>query len=126
LKLASLKLDTSHLSRDEEALSRCEIALEQKDKANLEGALEIMRPLWRQVGTRPNTDGLQPETAADVFLCTGILTGWIGSRSQIKNAQEAARNLITESIVITRHTTSLGRPPKHGQRLLIAIGEKAK
>jgi tetratricopeptide (TPR) repeat protein len=98
LKLASPKLDTSHLSRDEEALSRCEIALEQKDKANVEGALEIMRPLWFGVGTRPNTEGLQPETAADIFLCTGILTGWIGSRTQIKDAQERAKNLITESI----------------------------
>jgi tetratricopeptide (TPR) repeat protein len=88
----------SHLSRDEEALSRCEVAIEQKDKANVEGALEIMRPLWRGVGARPNTEGLQAETAADVFLCAGILTGWIGSRSQLKNAQEVARDLITESI----------------------------
>lgn len=79
-------------------MSRCEVAIEQKDKANVEGALEIMRPLWRGVGTRPNTEGLQPETGADVLLCAGILTGWIGSRGQVKNAQEVARNLITESI----------------------------
>lgn len=98
LKLASPKIDTSHLSRDEEALSRCEIALEQRDKANPAGALKIMRPLWRGVGARPDTGGLQPETAAEVFLCAGILTGWIGSRDQIKGAQERARNLITESI----------------------------
>jgi hypothetical protein len=50
------------------------------------------------VGTRPDTQGLQPETAAYVFVCTGTLTGWIGSRHQIKDAQETARNLITESI----------------------------
>jgi tetratricopeptide (TPR) repeat protein len=98
LKLASLKLDTAHLSRDEEALSRCELALEQKDKANDSGALELMRPLWRGVGERPQVTGLHPETAAVVFLCAGVLTGWIGSRNQIKDAQEIARNLITESI----------------------------
>jgi tetratricopeptide (TPR) repeat protein len=98
LRLASPKLDVSDLSRDEEAVSRCEIALEQRDNETPEGALEIMRPLWRGVGTRPDTQGLQPETAADVFFCTGTLTGWIGSRQQIKNAQETARNLITESI----------------------------
>ena len=57
-----------------------------------------MRPLWRGVGTRPETQGLQPEMAAYVFFCTGTLTGWIGSRQQIKDAQETARNLITESI----------------------------
>jgi tetratricopeptide (TPR) repeat protein len=57
-----------------------------------------MRPLWRGVGTRPDTQGLQPETAAYVFFCTGTLTGWIGSRHQVEDAQETARNLITESI----------------------------
>jgi tetratricopeptide (TPR) repeat protein len=98
LKLASPKLDTSHLSRDEEALSRCEIALQQRDYENPQGALEIMRPLWGGVGTRPDTQGLQPETAANVVLCAGILTGWIGARNQIKDAQESARDLITESI----------------------------
>ena len=98
MRSTSLKLDASHLSRDEEALSRCEIALEQRYFENVQGALEIMHPLWRGVGTRPATEGLQPETAADVFLCTGILTGWIGARNQIKDAQEGARNLITKSI----------------------------
>jgi hypothetical protein len=98
LKLASPKLDTSHLSRDEEAVSRCEIALEQRDNETPQGALEIMRPLWRGVGTRPETQGLQPETVAYVFFCTGTLTGWIGARHQIKDAQESARDLITESI----------------------------
>lgn len=100
MKLTSPKLDTSHLSRDEEALSRCEIALQEKDKANAAGALEIMRPLWCEVGKRPDTKGLQPATAAEVFLCTGILTAWIGSRNQIKGAQEFARKLIPESISV--------------------------
>lgn len=98
MKLASPKLDTSHLSRDEEALSRCELALELKDKADYASALQIMRPLWHGVGERPDTRDLHPATAAEVLLCTGILTGWIGSRDQIPDAQETARNLITESI----------------------------
>ena len=98
LKLASPRLDATHLSRDEEALSRCEIALEQRDNETPQGALEIMRPLWRGVGTQPDTKGLQPETSAYVFFCAGVLTGWIGARHQIKDAQESARDLITESI----------------------------
>ena len=57
-----------------------------------------MRPLWRGVGTRPVTQRLQPETAADVLFCTGVLTGWIGNSNQIKEAQEIARDLISESI----------------------------
>jgi len=98
LRSASRKLDTSHLSRDRAALARCKIALEQRDNGDAKGALEIMRPLWRGVGTRPDTQGLQPETAANVLFCTGVLTGWIGNSNQLKEAQEIARDLIGESI----------------------------
>ncbi len=98
LKLASPQLDISHLTPNAEALYRCEIALELKDRADHQGALEIMRPLWRGVGNRPETKGLPPAVAAEVFLCIGILTSWIGSRNRIKGAQETAKNLITESI----------------------------
>jgi hypothetical protein len=108
LRLASPKLDTAHLSRDEEALSRCEAALEQRDNETPQGALEIMRPLWRGVGTRPETQGLQPETAAYVLFCTGTLTGWIGARHQIKDAQETARDLITEHHLLRGAQTQKG------------------
>jgi tetratricopeptide (TPR) repeat protein len=60
--------------------------------------MELMRPLWRGVGERPDTQNLLPDVAAEVLLCTGILTGWIGSRNKIKGAQEIAKNLLTESI----------------------------
>jgi tetratricopeptide (TPR) repeat protein len=33
-----------------------------------------------------------------VLFCTGVLTGWIGSSNQVKDAQEIARDLISESI----------------------------
>jgi tetratricopeptide (TPR) repeat protein len=57
-----------------------------------------MGHLWRGVGERPEIEGLHPMVAAEVLLCVGILTGWIGSQAEIKEAQEAAKNLITESI----------------------------
>lgn len=98
MKLASQNIETTHLTPNAEAIHRCEIALELKDQADHLGALEVMRPLWRGVGQRPDTKGLVPGVAAEVLLCTGILTGWIGSRDQIKEAQEIAKNLITESI----------------------------
>jgi tetratricopeptide (TPR) repeat protein len=88
----------SHASPDKATLARCKIALEKRDNGDAKGALEIMRPLWRGVGTRPVTQALQPETAADVLFCIGVLTGWIGNSNQIKDAQEIARDLISESI----------------------------
>jgi len=109
LRSASRKLDILHLSRDEEAFSRCKIALEQRDNADAKSALEIMRPLWRGVGTRPATQGLQPETVADVLFCTGVLTGWIGNSNQIKEAQEIARDLIGESIAYYQSNNLLSK-----------------
>ena len=57
-----------------------------------------MRPLWKRVGEHPNTKGLHPSVAAEVLLCAGILTSLIGSRDEIKEANEWARDLLTESI----------------------------
>lgn len=98
LKIASPKLQTSHLTANDEALLRCQTALAQKDREDYEGAQETMRRLWRGIGERPETKGLHVSVEAEVLLCVGILTGWIGSRNQIKEAQETAKNLITESV----------------------------
>jgi tetratricopeptide (TPR) repeat protein len=98
MKMTSPKLDTSHLSRNEEALLKCQAALELKDKGDYGGARDVMWPLWKRVGEAPNATGLHPPVAAEVLLCAGILTRWIGSKNEVKEAQEAAKNLISESI----------------------------
>jgi tetratricopeptide (TPR) repeat protein len=98
MRTASPKLDLSHLPANEQARSRCQAALELKDKGDYAGAQEIMRPLWKRVGERPDTAGLYPSVAAEILLCVGILTRWIGSRNEVKEANDAARDLITESI----------------------------
>ena len=98
MKLASQIPGPYNLTPNTEALSRCALALTLKDQGDYQGALELMRPLWRGVGERPDTQNLLPDVAAEVLLCTGILTGLIGSRNKIKGAQEIAKNLITESI----------------------------
>jgi tetratricopeptide (TPR) repeat protein len=72
--------------------------LEFKDRGEYDAAQEIMRPLWKGVGTRPDLTGLHPTVAAEVLLCAGILTGWIGSKNENKEANDAARDLLTEAI----------------------------
>ena len=98
MKIASPKLGTAHLNANDEALLRCKTALEQKDKGNYAGAQETMRPLWKGVGLRPKTTGLDPHVVAEVLLCVGILTSWLGSKNQIRDSQELAKNLITLSM----------------------------
>src|SRR5688500_9765328 len=97
MTITSPKLNTSHLTANEEALLRCQAALELKDKGNYQGTQEVMGNLWK-LGERPNVAGLGPPVAAEVLLCAGILTRWIGSKTQIEEAQELAKNLISESI----------------------------
>ena len=98
MKITSPKLRGQHLTPNEEVQVRCHTALELKDKGDYEGAKDVMRPRWKRLGERPDTNGLYPSVAAEFLLCTGILTYWIGSKGQIREAQEHARDLITESI----------------------------
>ena len=98
MKMASPKLEIARLNANSESLRRCKTALEQKDRGDYAGAQETMRPLWKRVGERPKTAGLDPSVAAEILFCVGVLTSWIGSKNQIRDAQETAKNLLTESI----------------------------
>ena len=104
MKIALPKLHASHLTTNEEALRICQTALERKDREDYVGAQHVMRELWEGVDQRPNISGLHPSVAGEVLLCAGILTSWIGSKNQIKDAQETAKNLITESITYFEST----------------------
>jgi tetratricopeptide (TPR) repeat protein len=86
------------MTANERALFKCEKALRLKDKGDYAGAQEAIRPLWNGLGEYPDIEGLHPTVAAEVLLSTGILTGWIGSKDEIKDANEWARDLLTESI----------------------------
>lgn len=92
------KPNLSHMTANERALFNCEKALELRDKGDYTGALDVMRPLWNGVGDRPDIEGLHPTVAAEVLFCAGILTSLIGSRDEVKEANEWARDLLTESV----------------------------
>src|SRR5690242_5243249 len=99
MRTTSPKLDTAHLTPNAEATFRCQIALELKDRSEYEAAREAMLPIWNGIiGSRPNIKGLTDTMVAEVLLTTGILTGWLGSRSEIKKADDYARDLISESM----------------------------
>jgi tetratricopeptide (TPR) repeat protein len=98
MEITSPKLHTSHLTANDEAVDRCRRALELKDKGSYRRAQEVMSPLWERVGERPRLKGLHPSVAAEVLMCVGILTRWIGSKNQFKEGQEFGKDLISESI----------------------------
>ena len=92
------KLDTSHLPANARASLLCERALELKERGEFDAAREVMRPLWPQLGQRPNTEGLNQVATVEVLFVAGILTSWIGGQNQIKEADEWARDYLTESM----------------------------
>jgi tetratricopeptide (TPR) repeat protein len=100
MRITSLKLDTAHLTPNEEATLRCQTALELRDCGDYDGAREVMAPLWSGIGSRPKIEGLHSSIVPEVLLTAGILTGWLGSRNEIKEADDYARDLITESITL--------------------------
>ena len=59
-----------------------------------------MAPLWQGIGSRPKTEGLHSSVVPEVLLCVGMLTAWLGSRSEIKEANDYAKDLITESMTL--------------------------
>ncbi|HEY0320645.1 MAG TPA: sigma 54-interacting transcriptional regulator [Pyrinomonadaceae bacterium] len=94
------QLTNPGLSLDERAHIRCELAREMEDAGNYEAARNVLDTLWQRIGERPNLDGLNKLTAAEVLLRAGSLSGRIGSTRQIEGSQEIAKDLISESIAL--------------------------
>jgi tetratricopeptide (TPR) repeat protein len=112
------QLENPDLTPGERAQLRCRLAKELEDRGRYEDARKVMGELWQRIGERPKVEGLGLVTAAEVILRAGVLTSWIGSKQQITDAQETAKNLISESASIFE---SLG----HTKRMLDAQTELA-
>lgn len=97
---ARLLLENPHVGRDERARLRCRLAEELEQSGQYEAARDALAELWQGICMRPMIDGLDVLTTAEVLLRAGALSGWLGSASQIVGAQDAARDLIGESITL--------------------------
>lgn len=78
----------------------CGLARDFENRGEYEEAAEVLSAFWPGIGERPKLEGLKRSVAAEVLLRAGVLTGIIGSSRQIANAQETAKNLISESLTI--------------------------
>lgn len=93
-------LENPNLSAGSRAELCCELAKEFEYKGEYEEARQALRSFWRRIGESPNLTGLEPNTAAEVLLRVGVLTGLIGNSNQITDAHEQAKNLISQSLTI--------------------------
>jgi DNA-binding NtrC family response regulator len=92
------QLNEPNISLNGRMTIRCRLAKALEESGDYEAARNIMSEIWQRVGDRPKLDGFDQHTGAEVLLRVGALSGWIGSARQIEDAQEAAKNLISESI----------------------------
>jgi tetratricopeptide (TPR) repeat protein len=102
---AQLKeLDSPPSSSDERDLRRCRDAEDLIQAGQYEAASEALGELWRGVGKRPRVEGLGGRAAAEVLLQVGALSGWLGASRQLAGSQEAAKDLLRESVsLFERH-----------------------
>ncbi|HEX8146579.1 MAG TPA: hypothetical protein VF591_05325 [Pyrinomonadaceae bacterium] len=100
------ELDNPALTADERAVIRAQVAADLIHKGQYEDAREALGELWRGVGERPNLEGFDERTAAEVLLQAGVLSGWLG---KVKGAQDAAKDLISESAALFE---KLGEPKR--------------
>ena len=94
------ELVNPNLSAGSRAELCCELAIEFENRGDYEEAAEVLSVFWPRIGERPKVEGLERGIAAEVLLRAGVLTGIIGSSRQIVDAQEIAKNLISESLTI--------------------------
>jgi tetratricopeptide (TPR) repeat protein len=93
-------LETHSLTVDNRAQSACERAKELEYRGEYERARQALKAYWPRIGVRPRIADLGASSAAEVLMRSGVLTGIIGSQQQIADAQETAKNLISESLTI--------------------------
>jgi tetratricopeptide (TPR) repeat protein len=73
------------------------VASDLIQEGQYEAARDVLGDLWRGAGVRPDVGGLGESAAAEVLLQAGALSGWLG---KVKGAQEAAKDLISESAAL--------------------------
>ena len=78
----------------------CEAARQFENKGEYEQARKVLSGYWRRIGEHPKVADLEPGASAEVLLRVGVLTGIIGSKNQISDAQEKAKDLLSESHAI--------------------------
>jgi len=85
------------------------VAKQLEKAGEYEAACDAMNEFWPQQDESIKLDGLDEEAKAEVMLCVGTLSGWLGSVRQAEGSQETAKDLITKSTEIFER---IGLPKK--------------
>jgi tetratricopeptide (TPR) repeat protein len=87
----------------------CEAAKECENRGEYDRASKVLSDYWPRIGEAPKLAGLEPSTAAELLLRAGVITGLLGAYRQIPDAQETAKDLITQSHSIFESRQNAGK-----------------
>jgi tetratricopeptide (TPR) repeat protein len=79
------------------AKTLCKAAQALIERGAYQEAAAALGPLWQGVGVRPLLEGYGPPERARILLLLGLLATSLGDRRQQGGAQEAAKDLLSES-----------------------------
>lgn len=102
-------LENSSLSVSDRVERCCETAKELENRGEYDLACKALSNYWPRIGESPKLADLEPSSAAELLLRAGVLTGIIGGHRQIIDAQETAKDLITQSHSIFESRQSGGK-----------------
>ena len=87
-------------SRSQRAMLCCQQARQLERAGEYELGCQALREFWPDTRGPLALEGLDLLAQAELSLRAGALTGWAGSASQVEDAQERAKDLISRSIEI--------------------------
>ncbi|HSS20711.1 MAG TPA: tetratricopeptide repeat protein [Pyrinomonadaceae bacterium] len=92
--------DTRLAGLSEHVIDLCREAKRLEETGKYEDARSVLQEFWQRVGDRPRLEGLDTPAQAELILRVGTVSGWLGSARQIQGAQEAAKDLLSESATL--------------------------
>jgi len=103
------QIDEIGRTPESQAQLRCKLAQELENAGNFETATQALGSLWEGIGVHPDLRGFEQHTQAVILLRVGVLSGWLGSAQQVAGSQDAAKDLISESLSLFASLGETGR-----------------
>lgn len=103
------QIDEIGSTPESQAQLRCALAQELERAGNYEAARQSLGMLWQGIGARPDLKSFEQRTQALILLRLGVLSGWLGSAHQVAGSQDAAKDLISESMSLFAALGETGR-----------------
>jgi tetratricopeptide (TPR) repeat protein len=98
---------SSSRSLDETAQLLCQAAEKLDQIGKYEEAAQALSLFWPRLDEPPRTDGLGISAKATILWRVGVLTGWLGAIAKRETAQDEAKNLISQGMMLFRQANDL-------------------